>query len=116
MSKHRSPRDRVSKDVHPHNPDDTDNSSDPDTPDTFKPAEALQSLHVKVVDLEALANAANEAVVQLPFPPGREERRPFDRVYSLVTKLADETSAVATHGDELMEALQAHLKRKRADA
>jgi predicted amidophosphoribosyltransferase len=110
MTDHRSPRDRVSDDVRPHNSDDTDN------PDTFDPAEALQSLHLEVVQLEALANAASEAVVQLPFPPGREERRPFDRVYALVTKVADETNAMVSRGDKLIAALAAHLQRKQADA
>lgn len=116
MAKHRSPQGRVSNDVHPDNTDDTGNKDTPDTPDTFDPGEALQNLHMGVVELEALTNAANEAVVQLPFPKGREERRPFDRVYALVTKVADETSALATHGAELMDALAAHLKRKQADA
>ena len=115
MEKHRSPRDRVSDDVHPHNTEDTD-KEDTDNPDTFDPAEALQSLHLEVVQLEALANAANEAVVQLPVPSDREARRPFDRVYALVTKVADETNAVVSHGGKLMDALAAHLQRKQADA
>jgi hypothetical protein len=123
MRKHRSPRDRVSNDVHPHNTENTDNPgppdtpdtpSTPDTPDTFDPGEALQSLHMEVVELEAFANAANEAVVQLPYPADREERRPFDRVYTLVGKVADETNAVVSHGGKLVDALQAYLQRKRA--
>lgn len=105
MPKHRRPRARVSKDVPAHN---TDNR------DTFNPAEALQSLHLEVVQLEALANAASEAVVQLPFPPGREARRVFDRVYALVMKVADETSAAASYGDELVANLTAHLKGREA--
>jgi len=104
MTKHRSPRNRVSNDVHPDNPDDTDSPDDTDNPDdddtnnpaTFDPGEALESLYLQVVDLEALANAANEAVVQLPVPPGREARLPFNRVYALVSKFADETSAVVS--------------------
>ena len=103
MPKHRRPRDRVSKDVPPHNTG---------TSDTFNPAEGLQSLHLEVVQLEALANAASEAVLQLPFPPGREARRVFDRVYALVMKVADETSAVASLGDELIADLTAHVKSR----
>lgn len=119
MRKHRSPRNRVSDDVQPHNPDDTDNPDDPsnpDNPDIFDPAEALQSLALEVVELEALAHAANEAVVQLPFPKSREARRPFDHVYALVGKVAEETNAVASHGYKLMDALAVYLQRKRADA
>jgi predicted amidophosphoribosyltransferase len=104
MTTHRHPQDSVSNDVHP------------DNPEPFNAAEALQSLHLEVVQLEALANAANEAVVQLPFPAGREARRPFDRVYALVSKVADETNAVVNHGGQLMDALAAYLQRKQADA
>ena len=106
MSKHRRPQDRVSKDVPSHNAD---------TSDIFNPAEALQSLHLEVIQLEALANAACEAAVQLPFPPGREERRVFDRVYTLVAKVADETSMVVSYGDELVAALSAHLKDRQPE-
>jgi len=125
MQKHRSPRNSVSDNVHPHNTDDTDTPDNPDNPDDpddpddpapFNPGDALESLYLRVVDLEALANAANEAVVQLPFPKDREARQSFNRVYSLVTKFADETSAVVSHGDKLMDALTAHLQRKQADA
>jgi hypothetical protein len=115
MQKHRSPRNRVSKQVPPHNTDDTDNPSIVSIPDTFNPAEALQKLHLEVVQLEALVNAANEAVVQLPFPSDREARRPFDRVYALVTKAADETNALVNLGGQMMDALTAHLQRKHAD-
>jgi len=111
MPKHRSPRNRVSKPVPPHNIDDTDS---PSNPDTFSPVEALQSLHLQVVDLEALTNAANEAVVQLPFPSDREERRPFNRVYTLVTKIAEETSVLVRNGGQMMDSLTAHLERKQA--
>ena len=108
MAKHRSPRNRVSKPVPPHNTDDTD------TLVTFNPAEALQGLYLEVVDLEALTNAANEAVVHLPFPSEREARLPFNRVYTLVTKIAEETSALVRNGGQMMDALAAHLPRKQA--
>ena len=111
MSKHRSPRNRVSKHVPPHNPDDT---ASPSNPDTFSPVEALQSLYLQVLDLEAFTNAANEAVVQLPFPSDREERRPFNRVYILVTKIAEETNVLVRNGGQMMDALTEHLQRKQA--
>jgi hypothetical protein len=115
MSKHRSPRNRVSKPVPPHNTDDTESPSIPTTPDTFSPAEALQGLYLEVVDLEALTNAANEAVVHLPFPSEREARLPFNRVYTLVTKIAEETSALVRNGGQRMDGLTAHLQRKPAE-
>jgi hypothetical protein len=112
MQKHRRPRNRVSDPVPPHNTDDTEN---PSNPDTFSPVEALQKLHLQVVDLEALTNAANEAVVRLPFPSDREAREPFNRVYTLVTKIAEETSALVHLGGQMMDALTAHLQHKPAD-
>jgi hypothetical protein len=43
-------------------------------------------IYLDLVDIEALANAANEAVVQLPFPAERGERRVFNRVYTLAPR------------------------------
>jgi len=112
MPKHRSPQNRVSAHVPSHNSDDTDT---PTIPTTFNPAEALQHLHLEVVELEALSNATSEAVVQVPFPSDREERRPFDRLYALVTMNADKTAAVVGLGGQMMDDLTEHLQRKRAD-
>lgn len=112
MSKHRSPRNRVSAPVPSHNSDDT---GPPAVPTTFKPAEALQQLYLEVVELEALANATSEAVVHLPFPSDREERQPFDRLYALVTMSADKTAAAVSLGGQMMNDLTAHLQRKQTD-
>jgi len=91
MSRHRHPPGSVSNDVHV---------------DNFELVEALSSLRLAVVQLEALTHAAAEAVTQLPFPSKRDERRLFDRVYALVTKAADETTAAVALGDELIAAVQ----------
>lgn len=114
MPKHRHPRNRVSDPVPPHNTDDTDSPDSPSDPDIFSPVEALQKLYLQVVDLEALTNAANEAVVKLPFPSDREAREPFNRVYTLVTKIAEETTAVVHLGGQMMDDLMAHLQHKPA--
>lgn len=103
MPKHRHPQARVSNDVQ---------SANPTNPDNFSPTEALQNLHLEIRQLEALANAASEAVTELPFPSGRDERRVFDRVYALVTKVANETSTLVSYGDELIAALAVYLKAK----
>ena len=140
MPKHRSPRNRVSKPVPPHNTDDTENAKpvpphnaddtenaksvpphntddtdSPYNPDTFDPAEALQRLHLEVVQLEAVANATSEAVIQLPYPSDREARRPFERVYALVGLFADGTHAAVNLSGKMMDALAAYLQRKPAD-
>jgi hypothetical protein len=67
--------------------------------------EALHALRLEVVQLEALTNAASEAVTLLPFPSDREARRVFDRVYALVTRVADETSTLVAYGVELIAEL-----------
>ena len=69
-----------------------------------------------VLQIEALANAASEAVINLPFPSGREERRIYDRVYALVTKVADETTAAVIYGNEILAELAAHLQRRQPEA
>lgn len=98
--------------------DDRDVPGDRDTAEidmlleNFEPVEALQYLRMEVVELEALTNAADEAVIRLPYPPGREERRAHDRVYALVTKAAEETSALVRKGDRIMDALQTYTKRR----
>jgi hypothetical protein len=102
MSEHRDPQDRVSNDLHP------------DKPESFDPADALERLHQAVVDLEALANAACEAVTQLPFPADREQRVYFDRAYALVSKVAQDASATMSRGYEMLAELAAHLKARTA--
>lgn len=91
MNDHRHPPSSVSNDVHENN---------------FACMEALHALRLEVVQLEALTHAASEAVTQLPFPSDREDRRIFDRVYALVTKVADETTALVAYGDELIAGLE----------
>jgi len=54
MSKHRHPADTVAN-----NPG----------PDNFSPTDALESLHTEIVELEAFAHAAGEAVNVLPAQP-----------------------------------------------
>jgi len=103
MSRHRYPPGRVSNDVPDHNPA------------PFDPGEALQSLHGEIIDLEAIANAANEAIVALPFPEDREERRVYDRAYALVSKFAEDTNALVRYGDELIAALAVYLEHRPAE-
>jgi hypothetical protein len=94
MSKHRNPR--------------TSLSNQP-APDNFDPAAALESLHTEIVDIEALAHAAGEAVTLLPRPDNPEQRRNLARIYTLVTKLASEISTTVAYGDDLIAALGSHL-------
>jgi hypothetical protein len=97
MTDHRHPQDNV--------------ANDPPR-DNFNPAEALEALHTEIVDIEAFAHAAGEAVTRLPHASNPEDRRTFARIYTLVTKLADDVSAAVAHGDELIAALSEHLQRR----
>jgi len=87
---------------------------DPTSPE-FDPVEALQSLHLEIVELDALAHAANESVVDLPGPSHREHRPAFDRAYALVCRVADETHATARRSYKIQAALEAYRPRQRAE-
>ena len=82
--------------------------------DNFNPADALESLHIEIVQLEAFAHAAGEAATRLPAPSNPTERRNFTRLYALVTKVASDAATAATHGDKLIAALSAHLQTRQA--
>lgn len=101
MHEHRNPQDSVPIDP---------------PPDNFNPAEALETLHTEIVDLEAFAHAAGEAVTQLPHASTPEERRVFARVYTLVSRVAEDVAAVVAHGDELIAALSEYQQRRHACA
>jgi len=96
MSRHRHPR--------------TSLSNQP-VLDNFDPAAALESLHTEIVDIEALAHAAAEAVTLLPRPADPEQRRNLARIYTLVTKVASEIGTTVAHGDDLIAALGSHQAR-----
>jgi hypothetical protein len=92
---------------HRHPPDSVPN--DP-ARDNFNPAEALEALHTEIVDIEAFAHAAGEAVTRLPHSSNRELRRTYARIYTLVSKVAEDVTAAARHGDKLIAALSGHLE------
>jgi hypothetical protein len=101
MNEHRHPPDSVSNDVHV---------------DNFDPCEALESLYLEIIDLDAFSNAAAEAVVQLPFPSGHEERQPFNRVYTLVTDCAERISTLVGYSHELIARLGVYRQGRKAEA
>lgn len=83
--------------------------------DNFDPADALESLHTEMVQIEAIAHAAGEAVTRLPHASDPQQRRAFARIYALVSKLADDVATAVVHGDAMIAALTAHLQG-RADS
>jgi hypothetical protein len=97
MKNHRSTRSASSKKV------------STDAHQTFSPADALESLHTEIVQLEAFAHLAGEVITRLSPPASRAERRDYIRLYALVTKVADDAIKVVSHGDALIAALSVHL-------
>jgi len=81
--------------------------------DNFNPGDALESLHTEVVQLEAFAHAAGEALTHLPHAADPKQRRDFTRIYALVSKVASDAAAAAAHGDQLVAALSAYLEAQR---
>jgi hypothetical protein len=102
MKVHRSTRSNVS------------NNPQPDKPDSFRPADALESLHTQLVQLEVFAHLAGEVMTRLSPPSDREQRREYIRLYALVSKVADDALAAVSHGDALISALSAHLSARRS--
>jgi hypothetical protein len=82
--------------------------------DNVNPADALESLHSDLVQLEAFAHLAAEVITRLPPPSGRDKRREYRRLYALVTKVADDAIAAVAHGDALVAALSADTTARRA--
>jgi hypothetical protein len=83
--------------------------------DNFNPGDALETLHTEIVELEAFAHAAGEAVTRLPHTSDLKQRRDFTRLYALVSRVATDAAAAATHGDQLVAALSAYLEAQRTN-
>jgi hypothetical protein len=82
---------------------------------SFDAAAALEALHSEIVDIEAFAHAAGEAVIRLPHTSNPELRRVFARIYTLVSKVATDVHAAVRHGDKLIAELSAHLQRRASE-
>jgi hypothetical protein len=80
--------------------------------DNFNAADALELLHAELVEVEALAHAAGEAVAMLPPVPGKQ-RRTFERLYALVNQTAAEASTLLTLSEQLVSLLSAHMASRK---
>lgn len=78
--------------------------------DNFDAADALESLHTEIAQLEAFAHAAGEVITRLSPPSDLGQRREYRRLYTLVTRVAQDAVTVVNRGDELIAALSAHLE------
>ena len=102
MNTHRSTQARVSK--------DTEHSN-------FDAGTALENLCAEVIDIEALARAAEAAAEALPTPANDRQRVVFGRILSLATKTSEQASASLRFANAQVDALvaQAEARRKAAE-
>jgi hypothetical protein len=101
MSKHRSTQARVSKEA--------ENSN-------FDAGTALENLRADVVDIEALARAAEAAADALPTPATDHQRVVFGRIQSLATKASEQASASLRFANAQVAALTAQMEARRKAA
>jgi hypothetical protein len=82
----------------------------------FDPATALENLRAEVVDIEALARAAEAAADALPAPATARQRVLFGRIQSLATKTSQQASASLRFANAQVTALVAHMEERRKAA
>jgi hypothetical protein len=101
MHHHRSTQARVSKEA--------ENSN-------FDAGTALENLRAEVVDIEALARAAEAAADALPTPTTDRQRMVYGRIQSLATKASEQASASLRFANAQVAALTAQMEARRKAA
>jgi hypothetical protein len=94
MTKHRNPQARLSKRP---------------SPDNFDPGILINQLYEDLVEVEALAVTADEAVTELPPRPRGKYGRTLARLYTLVGKTSGRAQGALERGEELVAMRAAHL-------
>jgi hypothetical protein len=79
----------------------------------FDPGTALENLRADVVDIEALARAAEAAADALPAPANDHQRIVFGRIQSLTTKTCEHASSSLRFANAQVFALTAYLEARR---
>ncbi len=72
-------------------------------PDNFTIGLRIRRIYDALVELEALAIGADEAVTNLPVTPTGRHTRTIARLYSLVGSTSSQATAVLEMGEELVE-------------
>jgi hypothetical protein len=101
MSNHRSTQHKISKGAETSN---------------FDAGTALENLRAEVIDIEALARAAEAAAEALPAPATDRQRVVFGRIQSLATKTSEQASASLRFANAQVTALEADLEARRRAA
>jgi hypothetical protein len=95
---HRSTQDRV--------PNTTEISN-------FDAGTALENLRAEVIEIEALARAAEEAADGLPAATTAQQRLAFGRIQTLTTRASKQASASLDYANEQVTALSAQMEARR---
>ncbi len=101
MQSHRSTQPKVSKDA--------ENSN-------FDAGTALENLRAEVIDIEALARAAEAAAEALPAPTTDRQRVVYGRILSLATKTSEQAHASLRFANAQVTALTAQMEARRKAA
>ena len=87
------------------------------TPDSnFEPGTALENLRAEMIDIEALARAAEAAADALPTPTSDRQRLVFGRIQSLATKASEQASASLRFANAQVAALTAQMEARQKAA
>jgi hypothetical protein len=82
----------------------------------FDAGTALENLRAEVVDIEALARAAEAAADALPAPTSDRQRLLFGRIQSLVTKTSEQASASLRFASRTHRSWRSRRRWRRAGA
>jgi hypothetical protein len=79
----------------------------------FEAGTALENLRAEMIDVEALARAAEAAAEALPAPTTDHQRLVFGRIQSLTTKASQQASASLQFANAQVTALAAQVEARR---
>jgi len=79
----------------------------------FEAGTALENLRAEVIEIEALARAAEAAADTLPTPTTDRQRVVFGRIQALTTKASQQASASLDDANAQVAALTAHVEARR---
>jgi hypothetical protein len=85
-------------------------------PAFFQPARRSEHLRAEVIDIEALARAAESAADALPAPATDRQRVVFGRIQSLATKTSEQASASLRFANAQVTAREADMEARRKAA
>ena len=82
----------------------------------FEAGTALENLRAEVIEIEALARAAEAAADALPAPTSDRQRLVFGRIQSLITRTSQQASASLHFANAQVAALTAQAESRRRAA